>query len=159
PERMNRFARYSFLAQDQPNTTGPERARKSGRRHRSRRSAHLLMEADMRRGAAAYAIGLVAFVGIGAGLVAASMRTGRLPELGNAFPSGPAPGSIDRPVPGATETTGLGNAGPEDGPVSNIANSRVPMQAPATPCSNPDGIGISRTVEIDTTGGPGFGFE
>src|SRR5262245_50627836 len=28
-----------------------------------------------------------------------------------------------------------------------------------TSCSNPNAIGISRVVEIDTTGGPGFGFE
>ena len=27
------------------------------------------------------------------------------------------------------------------------------------PCANPDALGISRVVEIDTTGGPGFGFE
>ena len=27
------------------------------------------------------------------------------------------------------------------------------------PCNNPDALGIGRTVEIDTTGGPGFGFE
>ena len=26
-------------------------------------------------------------------------------------------------------------------------------------CANPDALGVSRTVEIDTTGGPGFGFE
>src|SRR6187200_265130 len=26
-------------------------------------------------------------------------------------------------------------------------------------CTNPDAIGLARTVEIDTTGGPGFGFE
>ena len=26
-------------------------------------------------------------------------------------------------------------------------------------CANPNAIGVSRTVEIDTTGGPGFGFE
>jgi peptidoglycan-N-acetylglucosamine deacetylase len=28
-----------------------------------------------------------------------------------------------------------------------------------TPCANPDALGVSRVVEIDTTGGPGFGFE
>ena len=28
-----------------------------------------------------------------------------------------------------------------------------------TPCSNPDALGVSRVVEVDTTGGPGFGFE
>ncbi len=27
------------------------------------------------------------------------------------------------------------------------------------PCANPNALGIGRTVEIDTTGGPGFGFE
>lgn len=26
-------------------------------------------------------------------------------------------------------------------------------------CANPNAIGLARTVEIDTTGGPGFGFE
>ena len=26
-------------------------------------------------------------------------------------------------------------------------------------CRNPNALGVSRTVEIDTTGGPGFGFE
>jgi peptidoglycan/xylan/chitin deacetylase (PgdA/CDA1 family) len=32
--------------------------------------------------------------------------------------------------------------------------------APAKPvCANPDALGVSRVVEIDTTGGPGFGFE
>ena len=29
----------------------------------------------------------------------------------------------------------------------------------ATKCDNPNALGISRVVEIDTTGGPGFGFE
>ena len=26
-------------------------------------------------------------------------------------------------------------------------------------CANPNGLGLARTVEVDTTGGPGFGFE
>ena len=26
-------------------------------------------------------------------------------------------------------------------------------------CANPNALGVTRTVEIDTTGGPGFGFE
>ena len=33
-----------------------------------------------------------------------------------------------------------------------------PGKARAT-CANPDALGVSRVVEIDTTGGPGFGFE
>jgi peptidoglycan-N-acetylglucosamine deacetylase len=40
---------------------------------------------------------------------------------------------------------------------------RVPAQAKAAAasarCENPDALGISRTVEIDTTGGPGFGAD
>jgi peptidoglycan/xylan/chitin deacetylase (PgdA/CDA1 family) len=39
----------------------------------------------------------------------------------------------------------------------------IPDKAPAAPpkpaCANPDALGVSRVVEIDTTGGPGFGFE
>jgi peptidoglycan/xylan/chitin deacetylase (PgdA/CDA1 family) len=37
----------------------------------------------------------------------------------------------------------------------------IPVAAPpaASSCSNPNALGIARTVEIDTTGGPGFGFE
>lgn len=30
---------------------------------------------------------------------------------------------------------------------------------PKSTCSNPDALGVARTVEIDTKGGPGFGFE
>jgi peptidoglycan/xylan/chitin deacetylase (PgdA/CDA1 family) len=40
----------------------------------------------------------------------------------------------------------------------------IPDKAPVAPqpqaaCANPDALGVSRVVEIDTTGGPGFGFE
>jgi peptidoglycan/xylan/chitin deacetylase (PgdA/CDA1 family) len=31
--------------------------------------------------------------------------------------------------------------------------------APNQACNNPDALGVSRVVEIDTAGGPGFGFE
>lgn len=36
--------------------------------------------------------------------------------------------------------------------------SHTTLAAPA-PCANPNAIGVGRTVEIDTTGGPGFGVE
>jgi peptidoglycan/xylan/chitin deacetylase (PgdA/CDA1 family) len=42
------------------------------------------------------------------------------------------------------------------------ASAPAPAATPAPakmPCSNPDALGIGRVVEIDTTGGPGFGFE
>src|SRR5262249_20872171 len=34
----------------------------------------------------------------------------------------------------------------------------IPSAMP-TSCSNPNALGVARVVEIDTTGGPGFGFE
>src|SRR4051794_8970054 len=42
------------------------------------------------------------------------------------------------------------------------ARAPVPPPAPALPkstCANPDALGISRTVVVDTTGGPGFGLD
>ena len=35
----------------------------------------------------------------------------------------------------------------------------LPAAAAPTRCPNENAIGVARTVEIDTTGGPGFGFE
>ncbi len=37
-------------------------------------------------------------------------------------------------------------------------NAQAPAAAPAK-CENPNALGVTRVVEIDTTGGPGFGFE
>ena len=39
------------------------------------------------------------------------------------------------------------------------AATPVAAQPARAPCNNPDALGVGRTVEIDTTGGPGFGFE
>jgi peptidoglycan/xylan/chitin deacetylase (PgdA/CDA1 family) len=47
-------------------------------------------------------------------------------------------------------------------PQAAPAPAPVPPPAPVStrpPCNNPNALGIGRTVEIDTTGGPGFGFE
>ncbi len=41
-------------------------------------------------------------------------------------------------------------------PTGTVPSGRPDAQ-PA--CANPSGLGVARTVEIDTTGGPGFGFE
>jgi peptidoglycan/xylan/chitin deacetylase (PgdA/CDA1 family) len=42
--------------------------------------------------------------------------------------------------------------------VAPAAAQQTPQPARAA-CSNPNALGVARTVEIDTTGGPGFGFE
>jgi hypothetical protein len=51
---------------------------------------------------------------------------------------------------------------PQAAAAPQAAPAPAPAAAPATAkaaCANPDALGIARTVEIDTTGGPGFGFE
>jgi peptidoglycan/xylan/chitin deacetylase (PgdA/CDA1 family) len=45
--------------------------------------------------------------------------------------------------------------------LSKPAPAPAPLPAPQpakSACANPDGLGVSRTVVIDATGGPGFGF-
>ena len=44
-------------------------------------------------------------------------------------------------------------------PAPAAASSSTPAPLSKAACTNPDALGIARTVEIDTTGGPGFGFE
>ena len=53
-----------------------------------------------------------------------------------------------KPVAGAAAKPGASAAPPAPAPVAKIP-----------PCANAEGLGVSRIVEIDTTGGPGFGFE
>jgi len=61
-------------------------------------------------------------------------------------------GQTRPPVPTAATTAATPQAMPAPAP------ARAPAPA-ATTCANPDAIGLARTVEIDTTGGPGFGIE
>ncbi len=44
-------------------------------------------------------------------------------------------------------------------PKAPQAQKASPPPAPAAKCANPEALGVARTVEIDTTGGPGFGFQ
>jgi len=53
-------------------------------------------------------------------------------------------------------------AGAKSAAAPQAAPAPIPAPAPPTAkvaCANPNALGIGRTVEIDTTGGPGFGFE
>ncbi len=64
------------------------------------------------------------------------------------------------PVPASSAPTVLAQASPPRG-----ATAAAPTTPPAPSFSgascpgNPNALGVARTVEIDTTGGPGFGFE
>jgi peptidoglycan/xylan/chitin deacetylase (PgdA/CDA1 family) len=54
----------------------------------------------------------------------------------------------------------VGAAPPVNPPLAALAPAPGPAPAHVVPkCDNPNALGVSRTVEIDTTGGPGFGFE
>ncbi len=50
---------------------------------------------------------------------------------------------------------------PKPAPQQQAAATPAPQQVQPKrpPCTNPDALGVGRTVEVDTTGGPGFGFE
>ena len=47
---------------------------------------------------------------------------------------------------------------PAPAPAAAPKPAAAPAAAPACP-GNPNALGVARVVEIDTTGGPGFGFE
>jgi peptidoglycan/xylan/chitin deacetylase (PgdA/CDA1 family) len=68
-------------------------------------------------------------------------------------------------APTAAATPAAANVAPAAAaPPQLVAQAAAPVPArpaaapPACP-GNPDALGVARTVEIDTTGGPGFGFE
>jgi peptidoglycan/xylan/chitin deacetylase (PgdA/CDA1 family) len=44
-------------------------------------------------------------------------------------------------------------------PATSAPGKPAPAASNIPPCDKPGGMGLSRIVEIDTTGGPGFGFE
>jgi len=52
------------------------------------------------------------------------------------------------------------NAPPAPKAGANAAPETAALPAaPKGACTNPDPLGVARTVEVDTTGGPGFGFQ
>ena len=68
--------------------------------------------------------------------------------------SAPAPTA---PIRVAQATT---PAAPSGSAPNASAQAKAAPAAPAIPaCDKPGGMGLARIVEIDTTGGPGFGFE
>ncbi|MCR6734575.1 MAG: polysaccharide deacetylase family protein [Afipia sp.] len=67
-----------------------------------------------------------------------------IPQRTNPPPS-PPPAATQPPAPAATTA-----AAPAPAPAP------TPIKAN---CANPNAIGVARVVQIDTTGGPGFGFE
>ena len=114
--------------------------------------------------------------GILPALPIAAAPTASLDQGKNAPAAAPAPGS---PVCVAAVAAPASTASPSVAPVSQVPSPAAPERqntAGPTPgaatatgtasatdnialCDKPGGMGLSRIVEIDTTGGPGFGFE
>jgi peptidoglycan/xylan/chitin deacetylase (PgdA/CDA1 family) len=71
-----------------------------------------------------------------------------------------APGAAWSQTPPAPKAAAAPQAAPAPAAAPATAAAPAPAPAPAkAACANPNALGIARTVEIDTTGGPGFGFE
>src|SRR5664279_3284947 len=74
-------------------------------------------------------------------------------------------GAISLGAPGAAWSQApatKGAAAPQAAPAAPAPAVPAPAAAPVpakAACTNPNALGIARVVEIDTTGGPGFGFE
>jgi peptidoglycan-N-acetylglucosamine deacetylase len=76
---------------------------------------------------------------------------------GTAAASSDAPAA---PTRVAEETATPAQNAPTAKPAAaNSAAAAAPPSSGIPPCNKPDGMGLSRIVEIDTTGGPAFGFE
>jgi peptidoglycan/xylan/chitin deacetylase (PgdA/CDA1 family) len=70
-----------------------------------------------------------------------------------------APGiAWSQSAPPSTQAAATQAAPAQAAPQSAAAPTPQVQPARAT-CNNPNALGVGRTVEIDTTGGPGFGFE
>ena len=61
------------------------------------------------------------------------------------------------PSPAAPERVAQNTAGPTHGAATTTGTASATDNIAL--CDKPGGMGLSRIVEIDTTGGPGFGFE
>jgi peptidoglycan/xylan/chitin deacetylase (PgdA/CDA1 family) len=57
------------------------------------------------------------------------------------------------------QTAAATPAGPATAAFLAATSAPAQVQPARPPCTNPDALGVARTVEVDTTGGPGFGFE
>ena len=96
------------------------------------------------------------------GLLAIGVIAGGLAVAGDASAQlfhEPARHRHPLPLPAQGTPPAPAAATPAPAPTPSPA-AAIPGVSPAKqPCNNPDALGIGRSVEIDTTGGPGFGFE
>src|SRR5260370_17069544 len=103
----------------------------------------------MRLGAIASAVAIVVCVAVfGVILIQKASLPVPAPAPQATRPGGRSPGSV----------VTLTDSAPERSPMPAAQASPMPA-AMASSCSNPDALGVSRVVEIDTTAGPGLRFQ
>jgi peptidoglycan/xylan/chitin deacetylase (PgdA/CDA1 family) len=134
-----------------------------------------MKRATLAGGIAVLSLAAYGIVQAGWSLSTSLMNSAQVEPSAAAPPKPAASTSAAAPTPPAAmraETTGSIRAAPS--PVTSpimtaaVAPAAVPVMAPRSavaptaaprPCANPNGMGIARTVEIDTAGGPGFGSQ
>jgi peptidoglycan-N-acetylglucosamine deacetylase len=73
-----------------------------------------------------------------------------------------APNTVNAPPPERLAAVAPAKPLParNDVEITGAIPAKAASPAPTTiACANPDALGVSRLVEVDTTGGPGFGFQ
>jgi peptidoglycan/xylan/chitin deacetylase (PgdA/CDA1 family) len=83
----------------------------------------------------------------------------RVAEATQATPPTPPASPSPAPTRGAQASTPTPAASPSSAPNAAAPPKPAPAAPSIPPCDKPGGMGLARIVEIDTTGGPGFGFE
>jgi peptidoglycan/xylan/chitin deacetylase (PgdA/CDA1 family) len=111
-------------------------------------------------------IAMVCALAIGAGLGTFFWRGNSVPSGSTSVPKSAPAGELTRDIVRPAEERAIPPANPaklataSDVPPSSRLLVQGSSAIDAFSCpGNPNALGISRVVEIDTTGGPGFGFE
>jgi peptidoglycan/xylan/chitin deacetylase (PgdA/CDA1 family) len=122
--------------------------------------------------AAQQAAGPTSLIALVAHLISPGQSSGTAPPPTQTVQAQPVQRPADAPVAEVAQTT-ITSQVDSPAPARNGATSATPVPAAPPPsaaptppaakaipaCDNPDAIGLSRIVEIDTTGGPAFGTE
>jgi peptidoglycan/xylan/chitin deacetylase (PgdA/CDA1 family) len=96
-----------------------------------------------------------------------SQPVSQIGQAGSSAASSSAPRAATEPAPAwpahmaqtAAQTTPAPAPAAPSAPAASAQSKPAPAASNIPPCDKAGGMGLSRIVEIDTTGGPGFGFE
>src|ERR1700716_1655454 len=114
----------------------------------------------MRLAAIASAVAIVVCVAVfGAIFLQKTSVSPNAPLPAQAAPAEGQPPAVTTADAAAMNASGAGATAPTVIAQASPPPAVAPVEAVSSCAGNPNALGISRVVEIDTTGGPGFGFE